>query len=1185
MEWYVSVIGADSLTCGKTKEMPCRNLTYVISLAQDGDTINIDGNQNKNNFYPFCSGTNDGDSESVEKSLEFVGQNGVARIGCESDVINDTITRIRRHPKKDCTVVLRNLVVENGVINVGDCTMEIINSTFFNASIMSLECDTLTLIITRSRWYGKSRCDNLAECRSTPISEVKCNKTDIRIIKSKFYQTQLRIVSKQDTQILISDVLFSNQPGEADMMGGLHLTFSVRKADVLIRDTTFQKQLHPIRLKSVINVFEGALWLKAVPTRKGNSETNVTAELENVRFEDNERGATIIGPYKSLALNRCLFARNIAMHAGAALLVLTDEKLAEKHGSDNYFVYINNCTFVNNSAGKYRQNYRMQDPVGTFHITGNEVSVHSECCKGVMNLVGKGGAIRVQKGSVTIHDSYFFNNTASLLGGSVFVDIDGRLTINKSYFESTPVHEHALQGDILYSDGQKVRIKNVTLVVKTAINALSILRHSGDHWSMDIANVWVQCPVGYNLRATNSSAYGVADIGLRRSHELDQLSYFCESCPRNKYSLDYGFLNYTLVFKQWAYFTLLINGNEPMPAYTGSVEHHEVICADCPYGGQCVQGITAVANFWGYIHENKSIHFQHCPRGYCCGTRKCESYDACADKRVGRLCGRCKQGYAEALFSPSCVSNDVCGPLWLWPFAFSVGLVYAMFLLFQTDLKHFLFADRIECCGLTQKFRNTCKRAQNIRKNCKNKVCLKVKSQNSEGCESRFIENTKEDELPGSLKETPNGVVRTDTDEPKDEHILKESSPKTGFLIILFYYFQDALLLQVDTVYVKVESKSQKLLKSVLSGLFKFQLDLFELIEEVCAVPDMTAAPKLITKTLIVPYVILIFLLMYIINKWICMMRGKKFSQCPESKEILDSTKIRKSFSTRLSSGFILALLFTFQKMGTTVFMLLNCVPVQGDRVLFIDGTVTCYQYWQYGVMTYAISCVSPFFLVLMIGPSLMRTGHISLSQFFLACLCPLPALLWWLLEKFVRRVRKRTRSRHQQLSDEVKVVLGILQGPFRDEMQGVCWAGVLIGRRLVIILLYTFVNDALIRLLCMLLTCFVILLHHVHVQPYKDTHGNIAGTASAAALVTLGSINLVRAGFEAAEYTPTGPNEFLMKAFDEIENALMLWFPLSVMSFVALVLIIRIGMVISKYCCKQNVQVEIIDQNLVDGH
>ena len=58
-------------------------------------------------------------------------------------------------------------------------------------------------------------------------------------------------------------------------------------------------------------------------------------------------------------------------------------------------------------------------------------------------------------------------------------------------------------------------MKDVELIVKSAENALSILRHSGDHWSLEITNVWMKCPTGYNLRVTNSSAYGVTNIGLR----------------------------------------------------------------------------------------------------------------------------------------------------------------------------------------------------------------------------------------------------------------------------------------------------------------------------------------------------------------------------------------------------------------------------------------------------------------------------------------------------------------------------------------------------------------------------------------------------------------------------------------------------------------------------------------------
>ena len=314
---------------------------------------------------------------------------------------------------------------------------------------------------------------------------------------------------------------------------------------------------------------------------------------------------------------------------------------------------------------------------------------------------------------------------------------------------------------------------------------------------------------------------------------------------------------------------------------------------------------------------------------------------------------------------------------------------------------------------------------------------------------------------------------------------------------------------------MKAESKGEQILKTVLAGLFKFQLDIFELIEEVCAIPDMTSVPKVATKALIVPFVIIIFSSMYVLNCCVRLTKHKTYDRGQESTRILQATKVRKSFSTRLSSGFILALLFTFQKMGTTVFVLLNCVPIKSDSVLFIDGTITCYQYWQYGVMAYAICCVTPFFLILLFGPGLLARRRISLGEFFLACLFPLPALLIWTCRRLWRYQEEHTQG--NPLPDDVTAVLEVLQGPFRTFNTGICWSGVLIGRRLFLVLAYTFINDTLIRLLIMLLSCFIILLHHVHVQPYRDMRGNIAGTTSAAALVTLGGINLVRAGFEAA--------------------------------------------------------------------
>ena len=268
-----------------------------------------------------------------------------------------------------------------------------------------------------------------------------------------------------------------------------------------------------------------------------------------------------------------------------------------------------------------------------------------------------------------------------------------------------------------------------------------------------------------------------------------------------------------------------------------------------------------------------------------------------------------------------------------------------------------------------------------------------------------------------------------------------------------------------------------------------------------------------------------------------------------------------RPFLSKIATGFVLSLLFTYQHLATTSFKLLNCVPVGNVNVLFIEGNIVCYEYWQYGVIAYAVSCSVPFCLVLLIGPGLLKDGLISLLQFFCACLIPLPFLIYWVILR-VRLKGVRPTNPHR-MSDEAQAVCGILQGPFRDSESKtfgpLCGAGVLIARRLFLVILFTFVNDTLIRMLCMLLVCFITLLHHVHVLPYKDTRGNLAGTASIASLLIVGAINLVRAGFEAAEYIPQGPNEYLMLVFDEVENVLMLYFPAAVMGLIILAITVKI--------------------------
>ena len=56
---------------------------------------------------------------------------------------------------------------------------------------------------------------------------------------------------------------------------------------------------------------------------------------------------------------------------------------------------------------RYRNDYEIGSEEDVFTINEkHEVSVNASCCKGVVSLVGKGGAIRVQRGNVNIMHWY-----------------------------------------------------------------------------------------------------------------------------------------------------------------------------------------------------------------------------------------------------------------------------------------------------------------------------------------------------------------------------------------------------------------------------------------------------------------------------------------------------------------------------------------------------------------------------------------------------------------------------------------------------------------------------------------------------------------------------------------------------------------------------------------------------------
>lgn len=1093
--------------------------------------------------YDAC--TTSGDLKGLLRVPASIrGYGGDPVIGCYS---REEFGKIFFHGSKNLPQVeISEVILENMVIDFQDVDLTIYNSTFKDVSVKTASTCKNVSVHYESSTFKKTRgCKDAHLCDQMGDHLIVCEVAKVSIINTQVFDTKVNIQARYRSEVVCTDTIYAKHLNEESGCGGLNATLPLFNSSTLfVTRCQFLGQVHNDAILSAINIEAAALRVESYG-ESNSTKHSVRVRIEDCTFIGNERAISISRPFTSVLITRCVFRGNVAMHAAAGIRLAMDYETR---------AVIRDSLFEANAAGK---TYHLKDP-GRFEIEGDQVRVNSRQYKGVISLVGKGGAVRIQKGNVIFINSTFVNNTARLLGGAIFVDRKSKVTLLSSHFENSNFGVHSTQGDIFYSNGY-AKIRNCTFIVKSAEDHVTILRHSGDHWSMNVEALWFQCPIGHRLLMINTTSHQIKhDVGLKRSHKLDQLSYYCQTCGENQYSMDYGYLNYTLMNNSTEYYTLLINGNEPFKSHSVNFVYGNITCHECPYGAACEHGIRSVPNFWGYV-DGEYAHFQHCPPDYCCPDSKC-SINACAEHRSGRLCGECEAGYSEAMFSSKCVRNELCTQHWIWPLTLGMGILYGLFLVFQNDLRCFLFSNsyRHYCSCFTRHFRFH-KRRREI----------------DEGL------------VMNLHQETPNGVCQQGDTSVDQENIDKESTAEIevkskekekggggGFLIILFYYFQDALLLHVDTVYTRTASKVQKQLKSLLLGLFRFRLDFYQFLDDVCPFAGLRPVTKEFVKTLFVPYMLCIFGIFYLLYRWARAININRTLPVVKNDTDGENEEEEKPFSTKLAAGFILAFLFTYQKLATSVFTLLNCVPVGNDSVLFIDGTYTCFQLWQYGVMAYAFSCVLPFSIILMVGPPLLKHKYISLPQFFFGCMLPLPALLFWSCT--CRSHKKKQKA--GPLSQETLAVYQMLQGPFKDSeatrlLGQLCWSGVLIGRRLILFLCFTFINSVLIRLLCMLAVCFIILLHHIYVQPYMSSHGNLSGALSAAALLIVGGINLLRAGFESAEYVPQGPNRFLMEIFEEIENALLLWLPLVGMSLLALVLFFRIVCIIfdkCQLCCHQ---------------
>ena len=545
-------------------------------------------------------------------------------------------------------------------------------------------------------------------------------------------------------------------------------------------------------------------------------------------------------------------------------------------------------------------------------------------------------------------------------------------------------------------------------------------------------------------------------------------------------------------------------------------------CLPCPLGADCVPAIKSKANYWGYntgLNPPK-LAFTICPFGYCKSpSTNSTDYNACQGKRAGVMCGMCSHGYTEALWSTYCTPIKDCNDNWFWVLYLVLVFSMAIILVFKPPFLTYCFKQIFwfrtsSCTADTQ--------AQN-------------------DIVSSF---SPDEETP------PENIALSSTEQHK-----QDKRQFSRFVEIIFYFYQIAQLL-LSSSSLK-EFFDSKFLEPVL-GFFNFQPS-FTKQDFLCPFPGLTPEKKLVLKIAPVFGTLIAIIFMYALHSFICRTRGA----------------IRPTIAPYFQAS-IKTVFLGYVTLATVSISLIRCVTVVDESRWFYNGNVICYQWWQYASYIFLAVFVIPFIFVLALVSFKLHHGKITVIQFILAIMFPLPFLMLWLV-RFACSSTVANVEQNQNLNAIKEMLLAPYRQPdHRSNRGALYWQSVLIARRFILVLIFCIITQAFIRLFCMTLACAFVFGYHLKLRPFQNSLANNLESISLFCLIILGLIILFKSVFIGFEQSIKGSLITVLNVFQWLETVMLGLFPavlLPLLSFSVISFALRVLFMccrsISKFLCR----------------
>ena len=850
---------------------------------------------------------------------------------------------------------------------------------------------------------------------------------------------------------------------------------------------------------------------------------------------------------------RCLFKENHSRFYGGAIFSDLEDKLIV---SDTTFIgntvkfvggaiSVMNLIIICSSFRKNKAGYGGAIAVRRFSDIKNTTFEHNLAEYSNRSGGGRGGAIYMYPSSKgNISDCLFEDNMATLVGGSVYSMVECSLSIKRTLFQINSYssrYRHS-RGLILHSSG-KLIWEGVSFQDLDEYNAKnSLIMHASKFQGLKINRINITCSTGKDILAAVPRKPDRRVFLSTKSHILFTVS--CSSCSSYTYSLSSGKLGPDLT------------------------NQSHINCNKCPFGGNCTHGlIKAASNFWGYIPKRSTdqIHFSACPFGYGCSGSSCSHYDSCGTGRKGVLCGQCKKGLTENIVSHDCLSAQKCRHPLLWLIVLIGGIVYVLSLLFLKEVANLFITVLVPKSFREPSDKNIFGRIKDSSRNLLHQNLPAQLLMNDICCEQSKVEDVHH-ELLDTTEYTTEGM----------NYNKSHTSLFPGMFKIVLFFNQSSVLFKVFSI-----TKSHgftHIMQEVIATLFNLRTDgVFSQDISWCPFDNLQPVPKVLFKASFILYLFAIIVLIFLIFKISKMVRKGNDHQS-------------QTFYSRICCCVLKLLLISYSTITVTCFSLLSCVNLDSiGNVLFIDGSIQCYTWWQFIVITIVCIWIASLPIAIYAASWLLHLHMVSARKFPLSLLLPLPTIIYWL---YVRITNRNNNELEAEMEDEkrpsenAEEMQDLLEGPFHryhgavnDRKWRLSWESIFIGRRLILIFVKTFVTDALFRLYMMLFFMFLFTLHHIYIRPFTNDFLNLTELISLCILSIICALNILPAFIYMNPMATSVYIQTLADIFHQIETILMLVFP-SVIGFIVAILVtvrvlqflvwmFRLFVRLIGYCCK----------------